>query len=386
MAISDLNSGAVTDTLTITVSGGGTLSGTGLSGGGGTYTLDGTAAAVTSALDALVFTPTPGQPGSSTTTIFTLTDQSTGFATATTSSGFAVTDIDGFHTTVGALTPYDTLSGGQITVSAAGSTGTDILFGGGSSLSVGATAMLSVDSAPPVPVTYEGYAVVSGVDDPVVLANGAYDVLGYSGGAATLPIVEESYAYPACYVRGTMIRTASGDRPVESLAEGDVVVTASGEERPVKWIGRRSYARRVVAANPGLQPIRFRAGSLGQGLPCRDLLVSPEHAMLLDGALIPARCLVNGVTIAPERMSEPVEYLHVELETHDVLLAEGAAAESFLDDGSRGKFQNAAEYAARHPAPPSPGAFCAPRVEAGAALEAVRRRLATRLPGARHVA
>ncbi len=386
VAISDLNSGAVTDTLTITVSGGGTLSGTGLSGGGGTYTLDGTAAAVTSALDALVFTPTPGQPGSSTKTIFTLTDQSTGFATATTSSGFAVTDIDGFHTTVGALTPYDTLSGGQITVSAAGSTGTDILFGGGSSLSVGATAMLSVDSAPPVPVTYEGYAVVSGVDDPVVLANGAYDVLGYSGGAATLPIVEESYAYPACYVRGTMIRTASGDRPVESLAEGDVVVTASGEERPVKWIGRRSYARRVVAANPGLQPIRFRAGSLGQGLPCRDLLVSPEHAMLLDGALIPARCLVNGVTIAPERMSEPVEYLHVELETHDVLLAEGAAAESFLDDGSRGKFQNAAEYAARHPAPPSPGAFCAPRVEAGAALEAVRRRLATRLPGARHVA
>ena len=178
-----------------------------------------------------------------------------------------------------------------------------------------------------------------------------------------------------CYCPGTLILTDLGERPVESLEISDTVVTVLGEHRPIRWIGRRSYAGRFLRANSNVQPIRFSAGSLGNGLPRRDLMVSPEHAMFLDGLLIPARCLVNGSTIVRDRV-ERVHYIHVELDTHDVLLAEGAPSESFLDDDSRGMFHNAHEFGALHPNAPDPGRFCAPKVDAGYALEAIRRRLA----------
>ena len=180
----------------------------------------------------------------------------------------------------------------------------------------------------------------------------------------------------ACYCWGTLILTDYGSMPVEVLAIGDTVVTASGQHRSIKWVGRRSYAGRFLAANPNVQPIRFHAGSLGNGLPRRDLLVSPEHAMFLDGLLIPARCLVNGSTIVQERGLARVDYFHIELDSHDVLLAEGTPSESFVDDDSRGMFHNASEYAVLYPGAPTPGSFCAPKVDEGYQLEAIRRRLA----------
>ena len=170
--------------------------------------------------------------------------------------------------------------------------------------------------------------------------------------------------------------TACGGLPVEGLAIGDTLVTASGQHRPIKWIGRRSYAGRFLAANPNLQPIRFHAGSLGDGLPRRDLLVSPEHAMVLDDLLIPARCLVNGSTIVQEHGLQRIDYYHVELDTHDILLAEGAQSESYLDDDSRGMFHNVAEFKTLYPDAPNPGLFCAPKVDEGYELEAIRWRLA----------
>jgi hypothetical protein len=179
----------------------------------------------------------------------------------------------------------------------------------------------------------------------------------------------------ACYAAGTRITTPSGDVAIEKLVIGDLVVTVAGEIRPIIWIGRRSYAGRFLRANPKAVPIRFRAGCLGDRLPQRDLLVSPEHAMLIDGLLVPANQLVNGQTIVLELGCEGIDYIHLELTTHDVVLAEGAASETYLDEDNRFMFHNATEatgHAAR-----LRQAYYAPRVESGYALEVIREKLAS---------
>ncbi|WP_237217081.1 Hint domain-containing protein, partial [Falsiroseomonas oryziterrae] len=107
------------------------------------------------------------------------------------------------------------------------------------------------------------------------------------------------------------------------------------------WIGRRRIALAGHASAAELAPVRIRAGALGDATPHRDLLVSQDHCLWLDGALVPARLLVDGVSITLEAGLAEVTYLHVELAGHAVLLAEGAAAESWLDAGNRPWFANA---------------------------------------------
>jgi hypothetical protein len=192
-----------------------------------------------------------------------------------------------------------------------------------------------------------------------------------------------------CFCRGTRIRTPKGETAIEALRIGDLVTVAGGPALPVKWIGRRSYRDWLAIGNLDVQPVLFKAGSLADRVPSRDLLVSPEHAMLLDGMLMPARHLINGITILKLEDMERIDYFHLELERHAVIFAEGAAAESFADDDSRDAFHNADEYRALYPGEPRRRLveYCAPRVEDGYALDALRRALATRgtrlLPNAR---
>jgi hypothetical protein len=183
-----------------------------------------------------------------------------------------------------------------------------------------------------------------------------------------------------CLVRGTRIATARGQVPVEELQIGERVRAMIGAERSIKWIGRRACS--------ATRPVRVRAGALGNAVPMRNLRVSPEHALAFwedDGSLVlvPAHLLVNGITIVHEPMVA-AEYFHPELEVHDIILAEGAWAETFIDDNSRMLFDNASEFSTLYPREvPHPAHFCAPRVEGGAALVRIRAAIETRA-GFRH--
>ncbi len=142
-----------------------------------------------------------------------------------------------------------------------------------------------------------------------------------------------------CFLAGTHIATAAGERRVERLRAGDLVRTLSGAFAPVKWVGHRTLDTATLRDPELAMPVRVTAGAIADGVPQRDLCVTPEHALLVDGHLIPARLLVNGTTIRLDQVDSYTFY-HVELERHDILLAEGLGAESYLDTGNRGLFAN----------------------------------------------
>ena len=125
----------------------------------------------------------------------------------------------------------------------------------------------------------------------------------YGSNTANLVVTNGS----PCLCAGTRVLTPRGDVLVEQLSIGDEVMTLEGDAKPIRWIGRRSYAGRFLRANPGAHPVLFDAGSLGDGLPARDLMVSPKHAMLLDAILVPAGLLTNNDTIRTV-MPERVDY------------------------------------------------------------------------------
>ncbi|MGD0720452.1 MAG: NF038122 family metalloprotease [Roseiarcus sp.] len=154
---------------------------------------------------------------------------------------------------------------------------------------------------------------------------------------------------PACFCAGTLIATPHGQIPVEALAIGAAVVTASGELREVRWIGRRQ----VVAhfADPmRAWPVRIRAGALADGVPARDLRLSPDHAVCIDGILIQVGALVNGTSIVRETAPPPTfAYYHVELADHALILAENTPAETFVDNPDRRGFDNWREHETLYP-------------------------------------
>ena len=206
------------------------------------------------------------------------------------------------------------------------------------------------------------------------------EVPGATFGTTTFEGNSYGYIQMACYCRGTLILTPTGEVPVESLAIGDKVVTASGVAKPVKWIGQRSYMGWLAAGNPKAMPVHFKPGSLADGVPRRDLWVSPEHAIYIDGALVPAELLANGDSIVKMEGLEEIHYFHVELDAHDVIVAEGALAETYVEDDNRGMFHNAVEFHRLYPDAPThlPARYCLPRLEEGYALEVLRRKLAWR--------
>jgi hypothetical protein len=189
---------------------------------------------------------------------------------------------------------------------------------------------------------------------------------------ADTTLAASSNAGVPCYVSGTRILTVLGVVAVEALAIGDVIVTASGQCRPIRWIGSRSY--RGLAAPQADRPVRIKAGALSDGVPSRDLLVSPDHALMVDGLFVAAGHLVNGTSITRGEAVADLTYWHVELDSHDLLVAENTPAESFLAaPGVRVGFDGVQALDAGT----APGPY-APRTELGPELAALRGRLARR--------
>lgn len=190
-----------------------------------------------------------------------------------------------------------------------------------------------------------------------------------AGSAALASGETTSYLMPLpgaanCFLSGTRIATPDGPRPIETLAPGDLVLQALGPPLPVTWLWRQE-----VLNLPGTpRPIRLRAHSLGPDRPARDLVVTPDHAIAIDGLLVTAQALGNGRTIHEIAYRDlPDRYIlwHLELAEHCLLLAEGCPAESFLDYGGRHRFDGHDAYLRHHghdrpiPEMPLPRITCA---------------------------
>ncbi len=238
------------------------------------------------------------------------------------------------------------------------------------------------------PASYPYTSITTAADLDGVINSGASFllVLAYTGPNNSIDRIEVlagSLETP-CLAEGTRVLTARGEVAVEALREGDLVATLLGGGEgaglsPVRWLGHRALDLRAHPDPAAVWPVRIRAGALGEGRPRRDLVVSPGHALFLDGVLVQAARLLNGHSVVQEPW-EHVTYWHVELERHDVLLAEGVPTESYLDTGNRGAFANGGVPLELHPdfRARRMAETCAPLVEGGERLERIKARVLER--------
>ncbi len=346
-------------------------------------------------------------------------------AAGTLSIGDVIADQTGSTHQTGLSAAGDPLAGaGSVLVQGAGTVvlGAANTYSGGTTLAAGTLELAVQGAAGSGPIRFDGAAVLA--IDPGALPSatpiqgfargdgidllgvryGPADTVATSGGTTTVTADDARYALDIegggsfalsaaadgsvllgvaapCYAAGTRIDTLAGEVRVEDLRAGDLVSLASGGSAAVVWVGHRRVDLRRHPEPASARPVRVRAGSFGAGLPRRDLVLSPEHALFLDGALVPVRVLVDGTLVVQEAW-ERVTYHHVELSRHDVMLAEGLPAESYLDTGNRAQFAQGV-VASLHPSFDAGGAAaeaCAPLALSGPAVEAARARLRALAP------
>ncbi|WP_336762378.1 Hint domain-containing protein [Asaia sp. VD9] len=243
-------------------------------------------------------------------------------------------------------------SGGTLVLNGTAGTGAVNLSGDGAVLVIEGTVMptntisgwspedtidlasIPRDSVKEVLTTASGITIRTKTGDYTLNVPGAntqgYKLLSDSNGGTV---------YTTCFAEGTRIATPGGESRVEDLAEGVLVLVPDGA-MPIKWIGYRSITVADQREPEENWLIRIRAGALSDNIPTRDLLVTQEHCMVFDGKLVPARMLVNDVSIIIDRTIGAYTYYHVELNTHEAIWAEGALTESYLDTGNRDQFDN----------------------------------------------
>ncbi len=181
-----------------------------------------------------------------------------------------------------------------------------------------------------------------------------------------------------CFAAETRILTVQGEVAVEYLAVGDTLITHSGDEAAIIWIGKRTIDLCRHPKPEKAQPIRIAADTFGEGAPSRDLILSPDHALFLKEHLIPAKTLVNNANIT-QLQRKTVTYYHIELAEHSVIFAENVAVESYLETGNRGSFENGAGALTLFPdfaQTMREEKSCAPFTDKGPVVDAIRCKLA----------
>lgn len=153
-----------------------------------------------------------------------------------------------------------------------------------------------------------------------------------------------SAPHTPCFTAGTEIATHRGPVPIEDLRAGDRVLTRDNGYRPIRWIGARRFDAAVLADYPELQPVRIPAGALGAGRPARDIVVSPQHRMLLAGAeaiglageseILVAAVDLIGFGVAEPAPLDAVVYFHILFDAHEIVWANGCWSESFLPEAA----------------------------------------------------
>ena len=279
----------------------------------------------------------------------------------------------------GGSAPYEILGGtGGTTFYDSTSLGGSIAFGGGANTIAGSDSsplqgnwLIDVGSGEPTDTDF--IVLGSGVDTvqagaAIVLGGGPGTVITDSNTDTLSSTVTVDGPAP-CFLRGTLIRTPLGETPVETLSVGDRIVKLSGSVQSITWIGigRKRVTRGQRSA---ATPVLVRKGALGDNVPHRDLRITKGHSLFLEGVLIPVECLINHRSIAWDDHAQEVELYHIELDTHEVLLANGAPAESYRDDGNRWLFQNATPELQFSPQPP-----CAPLLTDGPIVDCIWQRL-----------
>jgi hypothetical protein len=255
-------------------------------------------------------------------------------------NALSVSDVDSSGLSVNLVATNGTLAFSTTSLSSSGVTQTDV-DGADGSVTISGTA--SQIAAALEGFTYHTTSTdtASGNIDATVTMTTSDGSGGLDADVININVV--------CFMPGTRIVVPGGETNVEKLKAGDVVVTTTGESKPVRWVGRQTVSR--IFADPlRVLPIRVRAGALGEDLPIRDLLVSSDHALLVDGLLVQAGALVNGTSIVRgSDVPQVYTYYHVELDDHSLILAEGVAAETFVDNLDRLGFDNWAEHEALYP-------------------------------------
>ncbi|MDE7538755.1 Hint domain-containing protein [Gluconobacter sphaericus] len=175
------------------------------------------------------------------------------------------------------------------------------------------------------------------------LATGTYNALSADNNPLSITYSKGNTYIGVCFLADSMIRTPSGETPIQDLRTGDEILAWHGDTHAVRrviWTGRRQ-----ATTNPSLPddqagyPIRVLANAIADNVPHKDMLITAEHCLFMDGRFVPARMLVNGSSIFYDRSLTSYEYYHVETREHSVIMADGMLTESYLDTGNRHTFR-----------------------------------------------